>query len=274
MEDNSAKHTGPTKLVRSLSRGSRLILGGGLAVGAGFGAVTGVSAAATSSSSSGSTSTGPAPRSGLGAPTPNGAPAPNGGPGALGGPGGPGGGGTITAIDGTTLILRTENGAETVDTSSSTTYNKEMKSVTFKALQVGSVVHVASRPPSTGSSTKSGSTPPQPGTGTVDAAEVTIVEPSFAGRVSAVGTGTYTVVGRDGHLFTITTTGSTRYYNGTTQAGASAVSVGSRVMAEGTRDSLTHLTADVVMVGPVPPSPPAGAPTPPSPPAGSGSPVS
>nr|MDQ2725437.1 DUF5666 domain-containing protein [Actinomycetota bacterium] len=185
-----------------------------------------------------------------------------GGPGGPGGKGPGGGGGTITAINGSTLTLRTENGTETVDTSASTTYSKEMQTVSFSTLAVGDVVHVGAAPPST---TASGtSTPPVPGTGTVNATIVTVVEPSLGGRVSATGNDGYTLVGRDGRQFTVTTTGSTRYYNGTTQASPSAVAVGDHVMAEGNQDTLTHLTADVISVGPAPGTPRAGAPAPPS----------
>ena len=175
-----------------------------------------------------------------------------------------GGGGTITAINGSTLTLRTENGTETVDTSTATTYHNEMQSVSFTTLKVGDVVHVASARPR---STSSASTRPEPGTGTVAATRVTVVEPSFAGRVTAIGNGTYTLVGRDGQLSTVTTTGSTRYDKGTAQAPASAVAVGDRVRAVGPKNSLTHLTADLITVGPARATAPSQAPPAPSSPA-------
>ncbi|MGH9065795.1 MAG: hypothetical protein ACRDZQ_08885 [Acidimicrobiales bacterium] len=148
------------------------------------------------------------------------------------------------------------NGTEAVDTSSSTTYTKELQTISFSSLRVGEVVHVAGSPASTSSSsTSTSSTRPEPGTGTVDAARVTVVEPSFAGRVASASDGTYTLVGRDGQLLTVTTTGSTRYYDGTTRTSSSAISTGSHVMAMGPQDSLTHLSADVVVLAPAPPSP-------------------
>ncbi len=149
------------------------------------------------------------------------------------------------------MTLRTENGTETVETSSATTYSQELRTVGLSDLHVGDVVHVVATPVSTTGSA-SASTPPQPGTGTVRATEVTVVEPSFAGRVASSGNGRYTLVGRDGQLLTVTTTGSTRYYDGTSQAASSVVSVGSHVMAEGTQSSLTDLTAKVIAVGPAP----------------------
>ncbi len=191
---------------------------------------------------------------------------PGGGP--RGGPGGRGGGGTITAINDTTLTLRTINGTETVDTSSATTYTREHQTISFSDLSVGEIVHVRSAPAP--SSSSSSSTPPQPGTGMVDASQVTVVEPSLDGRVTSSSNGTYSLVGRDGQLLTVSTTSSTRYYNGTSQASSSAISDGTHIRAQGTQDSLTHLTADVISVAPNPPTPgQARPPTPPAPSSGS-----
>lgn len=176
------------------------------------------------------------------------------------------GGGTITRIEGSTLVLRTMNGTETVDTSSSTVFDKELQTITLSRLQVGDVVRVATTPPSTGSPapSPSPSSPPPPGTGTVDATRVTVVEPSFTGRVTAVGDGSYTLVGPDGQLLTVSTTGSTRYYKGRSPTTSSAVSDGTRVIAVGPQTSLTHLDADLITVAPAPPAP-GRAPSPPSP---------
>jgi hypothetical protein len=159
------------------------------------------------------------------------------------------------------VTLRTENGTETVETSASTTYTKELRTISFSDLHVGDVLHVVA---TAVTSRGSGSGPPTPGTGTVKATAVTVVAPSFAGRVQSSGNGTYTLVGRDGQLLTVTTGSDTRYYNGTTQASASAVSVGSLVTAEGAQSSLTDLTADVIIVGPGPGAPPPLGPTPPT----------
>jgi hypothetical protein len=157
------------------------------------------------------------------------------------------------------LTLRTENGTETVDTSSSTTYSKELQIIHFSDLRAGDVVAVAPLPPG-GSSASGGtsSTPPQPGTGTVKAAAVTVIEPSITGRVTSSSNGTYSLVGPGGRLLTVTTTGSTRYYNSSMSGtSASAISSGDHVVAEGTQSDLTHLTADVIAVMPTPPIPPA-----------------
>ncbi|MHB8295412.1 MAG: hypothetical protein ACYDH5_12455 [Acidimicrobiales bacterium] len=148
------------------------------------------------------------------------------------------------------------NGTEAVTTSSATSYYKEMQTISFSALSTGEVVTVAASPPSTGSSKPSSSTPRQPGTGTVAAKRVTVVKPTFMGRVQSKGNGTLTIVGAGGQLRTIDISGSTRYYKGTSKASSSAVGVGTRIVAEGTRDSITRLSADVISVAPSPPSPP------------------
>lgn len=243
-----------------------MVLVGGLTAGVGFGAVTGIASAATghpSSATSGSS----------GRATPPGPPGgPMGGPmGGPGGPlGGPGGGGTITSISGSTLILRTLNGTETVETGSSTSYYKEMQTISFSDLATGEVVHVMGAPVSTGSSASKSSAPAQPGTGTVEAKRITVVEPTFSGRVrSKSSNGTLTIVGMDGQLLTVETTSSTRYYKGTTKTTSSAVADGTRIVAEGAQSSLSTLSADVIIVAPAPPAPanpPTGSASPPKPP--------
>lgn len=247
-----------------LSRGTRLVLVGGLTAGVGFGAVTGIASAATGhSSSTKSGSPGPV--------TPPGPPGgPMGGPGAGGPSGGPGGGGTITSISVSKLILRTLNGTETVETSSSTSYYKEMQTISRSDLTTGEVVHVMGSPASAGSSGSKSSTPPQPGTGTVDARRITVVEPTFSGRVqSKRSNNTFTIVGGDGQLLTVDTTSSTRYYKGASKTTSSAITYGTRIVAEGPQSDLTTLSAAVISVAPAPPapaSPPAGSASPPKPP--------
>ena len=94
--------------------------------------------------------------------------------------GGPGGSGTVTAIDKTsspqTLTLRTETGTETVDISSTTTFTKEMQTIDLNAIALNDVVRVVPVRPTSGSA-PSGTTPVTPGTGTVAASRVIVVEP-------------------------------------------------------------------------------------------------
>lgn len=153
-----------------------------------------------------------------------------------------GGGGTITAINGSTLTLRTMAGTETVNTSGSTTYMKNRQTISFGDLKVGDVVHVV---PTAGSAR-----PATPGTGTVDASRVVVVEPMLMGRVTSIDGDTVNLVGRDGQQLTVTLTDSTKYFNGAQSGDRSAVTAGSRILAAGSQDSLTHLTADVVTILP------------------------
>lgn len=215
-----------------LSRSTRLVAVGGLAVGIGLGAMAFVSAA-TSPSPSPTTSQGPRQHHAL---TP-------GMPGRRGGPRA-GGGGTITAIDGGTLTLRTLEGTQTVTTSASTQYRKERQTIQLSDLHVGDVVRVRPAP---------GSAPPaQPGTGTVAAAVIDVVEPRLGGRVTGIDGNTVNLVGPLGRELTVTLTDATRYYRGRDAADRGAVTANSYIVATGPRDSLTHLTADVVTVLPAP----------------------
>lgn len=220
----------------TLSRSTRLAAVGGLAAGVALGAIVFVNA-----QSSPSPSTGAAPSA---SPMP-GHPGPGGAMGRHRGRGpGAGDGGTITAIDGTTLTLRTLEGTETVTTSSSTTFRKEGRAIKLSDLHVNDVVRV--RP-------AQGSQPPaQRGTGTVAAAAIQVVEPRLGGRITSIDGDTVNLVGRLGQLYTVTLTPSTRYLRGRDAADRNAVTAGAYIAAEGSRDSLTHLTADVVVVLPAP----------------------
>jgi hypothetical protein len=150
--------------------------------------------------------------------------------------------GTITQISGGTLTLRTEEGTETVNTSGSTQYTRDRQTIALSDLKVGDVVRVI--PDATSAK------PATPGTGTVTASRIVVVEPMLAGRVTAVDGNTVSLVGRDGRELTITLTDATKYFNGAATADRAAVTVGSRILAAGSQDSLTHLTASVVTVLP------------------------
>jgi hypothetical protein len=163
--------------------------------------------------------------------------------------------GTITAINGSRLTLRTENGTETVETNSSTVYTKELRTIRFSDLHVGDVVSVRPTPPS---GQNAASRPPAPGTGTVEASAVQVIEPTFMGRVVSQSSGGYTLVGPDGQLLTVRTTAGTRFYNGTATASASSVRIGDHVAAEGTRTGISSLTADLIDVLPAPGARPFG----------------
>jgi hypothetical protein len=153
-----------------------------------------------------------------------------------------GGGGTITQISGSTLSLRTQQGTETVNTSGSTQYTKDRQSIAFSDLKVGDVVRVIPD--------AAAAKPATPGTGTITASRIVVVEPMLAGRVTAIDGDTVSLVGRDGRELTVTLTDATRYYNGPQGADRAAVTVGSHIVAAGSQDSLTHLTASTVTVLP------------------------
>jgi len=156
--------------------------------------------------------------------------------------GGFGSGGTITAINGSTLTLRTMEGTETVNTSGSTQYTKERQTIAFGDLKVGDMVRVIPD--------ASSAKPATPGTGTVSASRVVVIEPMLGGRVVSIDGNTVNLVGRGGRELTVTLTDATKYYNGQASADRSAVTVGSHIVASGGQDGLTHLTADTVTVIP------------------------
>ncbi len=257
MSETLPKSDGPG---RKVSRAVKLVVAGGVASGAAFAAVTGISSAASSGGTAPSTAVSPSTSTSPPATHPG---LPEGrrfaGPGGFGGPGGmggPGGSGTVTAIDKTsspqTLTLRTETGTETVDISSTTTFTKEMQTIDLNAIALNDVVRVVPVRPTSGSA-PSGTTPVTPGTGTVAASRVIVVEPTFTGRVTSISPGaggmtTLSLVGEGGRLLTVNTSGSTKYYSGTTSSSASAVTVGTYISAEGAQTGITSLTADVVSV--------------------------
>lgn len=156
--------------------------------------------------------------------------------------GGFGNTGTITAINGSTLTLRTMEGTETVNTSGSTQYTRERQTIALGDLKVGDMVAVVPDASSAKSAT--------PGTGTVTASRIVVIEPMLAGRVVSIDGDTVNLVGRGGRELTVTLGDSTKYFNGQATADRSAVTVGSHIVAAGSQDSLTHLTADVVTVLP------------------------
>ena len=254
-EPEPTTHRAITRIGRAVRRPAGLVILTGLAAGGGFAAVTGISDAASSSTSTAPSSTAPSSTAPSSTAKPPAAPGPGAGHG-WGHRGGPGGGfgrgfgggfgfggaaGTITAINGSTLTLRTENGTETVKTTSTTKYTKERQTFSLAKLRVGDIVRIDAPRPTTNVT---------PGTGTVTATQVDVVLPELGGRVTAVAAGQYSLVGPAGQLLTISVDSGTRYYSGQTAGTAAAVKVGSRVVAEGTQDSLTHLKADTVTVLP------------------------
>lgn len=153
-----------------------------------------------------------------------------------------GGNGTVTGISGGTLTLRTLTGTLTVNTTSSTTYSKEGKSISLGDIKTGDVLQV--RPVR---SSATGTPPPTPPT-TVTAQSILVVLPTFFGRVTQVSGPTIYIVMHDGQEAFVYTTSNTTYTSNNSSASLSDVKAGDYISAEGTQTDLKHLTADQVSI--------------------------
>ena len=231
----------------------------GLAAG-GFGvASAATSTPSTSGGSSSQSSTAP----------PQGGPGFRGGPGGPDGPGGPGGpgghghgpGGTISALGTNSFTITHEDGTtQTINTTSSTTYQRDGQASSASALAVGE--HVSVRPsgpppaPPSTSSSSSSATPPS-SSSPVTAAEVEIMDPSIHGTVQSVNGNAVTVVDDQGFWRTVNLSASTTYTNNGQAATQSAVTQGAKLVAFGSIDS-DHVSLDAtsVAVNPTRPGPP------------------
>lgn len=155
---------------------------------------------------------------------------------------GGGGTGTVTAISGGTITLRTLTGALTVNTTSSTTYTKEGKSISLGDIRVDDVLSVRPvRPTGT-------DTPPATPPTTITAQSIAVVLPTFFGRVDSVSGPTIFIVSRDGQMSYIVTNSSTAYTTNGSAASFSDVKAGDYIMATGTQTDLKHLTAGQVVI--------------------------
>jgi hypothetical protein len=147
------------------------------------------------------------------------------GPGMLGGiPGGPGrplGAIHITAVDGSSLSLATEDGwKRTISLGSGTTITRAGETIAVGDLKVGDEVRFAE-------------TRNSDGTYTID--RVDVVVPTIAGEVTATGSNTITLKRFDGTSATVHVSGDTTYVaRGNANASLSDVSVGSYVVVQGT----------------------------------------
>lgn len=166
--------------------------------------------------------------------------------GFFGGHGLAGGTGTVTGINGTTLTLRTLRGTLTVDTTSSTTYSKEGKSISFKDIKVDDVLQVRPVRPS------GSATPPATPPTTVTAQSVTVVVPTLFGRVDSVSGPTIFIVTHDGQIAYVYTTSSTTFRSNGNTASFGDIKPGDYITAQGTQTDVKHLTADRVVIGTTP----------------------
>ncbi len=157
------------------------------------------------------------------------------------GPGGPGdhmggpgrmGGITITAISGSNISLKTDDGwTRTITVDSGTTYESNGATIALSDLEVGQEIRFQQ-------------TRETDGTWTIDA--IAVIPPHAGGTVTAVSGSSITVDRRDGTSVTISVTSSTTYdVNGTTGS-LSDVTTGMVLMAVGTDDASGNLTATEV----------------------------
>lgn len=175
-------------------------------------------------------------------PSPSAHPGHRGGPFAGAGFAFRGGSGTVTGINGGTITLRTLSGTLTVDTTSATTYSKEGHTIKLGDIKVDDVLQV--RPVRTSGWSAPSAPPPT----TITAQSVTVVLPTFFGRVSSISGPTIFIVTRDGQQAFVFTASGTTYESNRSTASFSDVKVDDYISAEGTQTDLKHLTADRVVI--------------------------
>jgi hypothetical protein len=143
---------------------------------------------------------------------------------------------TITAIDGSNLALRTDDGwTRTVAVSSTTTITRGDETIALADLKVGDEVRL-------------GQTENADGSYTVTA--IRVVLPSVLGTVTAKTGSSLTVLGRDGSTTTVTTSASTTYrVPGIMDPGLDDITVGMLIVAVGERASDGSLGAKTVAAG-------------------------
>jgi hypothetical protein len=130
---------------------------------------------------------------------------------------------SVTAIDGSNLSLRTDDGwTRTITVAASTTITKGGQAATLADVAVGDIIRFAET---------------RNADGTYTITRINIVVPQVAGVVTAVGTDTITIKGRDGTATTVRTSSS-----------RSDVKVGSAIVASGAKASDGSLDATSVTV--------------------------
>jgi hypothetical protein len=166
----------------------------------------------------------------------------------------PGMAGTVKSVSGQTVTIQDFMGfTRTIHTSSSTTYTRGGQSANSSALANGSEIAAQGTVDHNGTD--------------LDATKVAVLLPRVAGTVQSVSGQSFVVQGADGAKHTVTTTGSTTFHQGRSQASLSDVKQGVRVVATGDRQSNGDLTASSVQILPAGPKhPPNG--SPPAPPGG------
>jgi uncharacterized protein DUF5666 len=141
---------------------------------------------------------------------------------------------TITAISGSSISLKTEDGwTRTITVTADTAITKGGEKAALSDLNVGDTVRLGQKRNADGSWTVTA---------------VAVVLPKTAGTVTAVSSDTITITGRDGTAQTIRTTGSTTYHKGKVDGTRADVTVGSQLVAIGERGSDGSITATSIQV--------------------------
>ena len=143
---------------------------------------------------------------------------------------------SITAIDGSNLSLKTDDGwTRTIAVTSDTTITKAGATIAVGDLAVGDEIRFAE--------TKATD-------GTYTITKIVVVMPSLGGEVTAKTSDSITVTRRDGTTATIHVSSSTTYtVDGVTSPTLADVAVGMHVWAEGTSNSDGSLDASSVTAG-------------------------
>jgi len=145
------------------------------------------------------------------------------------------GGVTIVAIDGSKLSLKTVDGwTRTIVVTAETTITKGGQAIKVGDLEVGDTIHFRQK---------------RNDDGTFSIVAIVVPTPKAAGEVTAVTASTLTLKGRGDQTRTITLNGSTTYTLGKTKGAKSDLTVGSRVVVEGTvsGDTFTALTVHIAL---------------------------
>jgi hypothetical protein len=145
------------------------------------------------------------------------------------------GGVTITAINGSDLSLRTDDGwTRTITVTSSTRITRGGQTIALSDLKVGDSIGFSQ-------------TRKDDGSYSIDA--IAVLVPRVAGEVTQVSASGFTLKTRDGMTWTITVNGSTGYKLGSADGSKADIKVGSDVVVSGEKGSSeTSMTASAVQV--------------------------
>jgi hypothetical protein len=140
---------------------------------------------------------------------------------------------TISAREGSSLSLRTEDGwTRTITVTSETTITKGRVAITLDDLKVGDTIAFRQA---------------RNDDGTFTVTEIRVFVPTTGGAVTAVERGSVTLKLRDGSSRTVTLTSATQYFVGQREASLADLAVGDRVIAQGTVSGETFTAISVTI---------------------------